>query len=279
MAFTTQELLKAYVAYQNFRSSRPRPHHERYIFPFFAGSYFTYRKIDIIRIAAIANSLSDNPSYIDVGCGYGDFLKKIREFIPNAIGIEKDCSIFYIFRIAKPDFIYSTPVEQLDKKTFDIAFVGWMEPGVDFRRYVASFARCIITTFDAGGQCGVSGGCEYEEFGLEKIAWWRTPSWIDINSELMNRFYTPGLTENNGKKKEDLAAFRTAHNLWYVYARPHTADKVISALKLHLEREEQLFMRERFEFEILLDECGFHYKEELPLLLSKEKQLWKVSFD
>jgi SAM-dependent methyltransferase len=279
MAFTTQELLKAYVAYQNFRSSRPRPHHERYIFPFFAGSYFTYRKIDIIRIAAIANSLSDNPSYIDVGCGYGDFLKKIREFIPNAIGIEKDCSIFYIFRIAKPDFIYSTPVEQLDKKTFDIAFVGWMEPGVDFRRYVASFARCIITTFDAGGQCGVSGGCEYEEFGLEKIAWWRTPSWIDINSELMNRFYTPSLTENNGKKKEDLAAFRTAHNLWYVYARPDTTDKVISALKLHLEREEQLFMRERFEFEILLDECGFHYKEELPFLLSKEKQLWKVSFD
>jgi SAM-dependent methyltransferase len=279
MAFTTQELQKAYVAYQKFRSINPPPHHERYIFPFFAGSYFSYRKIDIMRIAAISNSLSDNPSYIDVGCGYGDFLKKIREFIPNAIGIEKNRSIFYSLQIAKPDYIYSIAVEELDKKSFDVAFVGWMEPGVDFRRYVASFARCIITTFDSGGQCGVSGGCEYEEFGLEKIAWWRTPSWIDVNTELMNRFYTPALTENNGKKKEELAAFRTAHNLWHVYARHDTADKVISALKLQLVREEQLFMRERFEFEKLLDECGFHYKEELPLLLSKEKRLWKVSFD
>jgi hypothetical protein len=46
-----------------------------------------------------------------------------------------------------------------------------------------------------------------------------------------------------------------------------------------LQKEEQLFNKERFEFEMLLDECGFHYKEELPMLLSKEKRLWEMSFD
>ena len=43
--------------------------------------------------------------YLDVGCGYGDFLNKIREFIPYAIGIEKNARIFYIFDISKPDHI------------------------------------------------------------------------------------------------------------------------------------------------------------------------------
>ena len=52
-------------------------------FPFFAGSYFAYRKVDVMRILALANSISSTPIYIDVGCGYGDFLNKIREFVPT----------------------------------------------------------------------------------------------------------------------------------------------------------------------------------------------------
>jgi len=53
---------------------------------------------------------------------------------------------------------------------------------------VARSTNCIITNFDAGGQCGINGGCEYEEFGFERIAWWRTPSWIDVNYQIMNNY-------------------------------------------------------------------------------------------
>ena len=111
-----------------------------------------------------------------------------------------------------------------------------MEPGVDFRKYVARSAKCVITTFDSGGQCGVNGGCEYDEFGFDKIAWWRTPSWIDVNYELMNRFYTTSLSTNESKKQE-LVKLRSAHNFWYIYTRPEISDKAKSGLKMWLEEE------------------------------------------
>ncbi|TLY09185.1 MAG: hypothetical protein E6K88_05825, partial [Thaumarchaeota archaeon] len=117
----------AYKAYQQFLARNPPAHHARYIFPFFAGSYFTYRKIDIERVAAIANSVSENPSYVDIGCGYGDFLEKVRRLVPHSTGIEKEGGIFYAFQVSKPDYIQLTPVEGL-AKTVDVAFVGWMEP-------------------------------------------------------------------------------------------------------------------------------------------------------
>jgi hypothetical protein len=226
----------------------------------------------------IARSISNKPTYVDVGCGYGDFLKKIREFIPDAIGIEKEISIFYIFQKPRPEYIYSTAIELYETKTFDVAFVGWMDPGVDFREFVARAAKCIITTFDSGGQCGVNGACEYDEFGFKRMAWWRTPSWIDVNNELMNRFYTPALTTDENKKQE-LSKIRTAHNFWYIYARPEILDKANIALKSWLHKEEQVFAEERFGFESVLDECGFHYMEELPAILSKDKRLWEVIFD
>ncbi|HZC21611.1 MAG TPA: hypothetical protein VE223_08200, partial [Nitrososphaeraceae archaeon] len=102
MPFREEELKKAYLIYRQFKDNNPLPYHERYIFPFFAGSYFAYRKIDVLRIVEIARSISNKPTYVDVGCGYGDFLKKIREFIPDAIGIEKEISIFYIFQKPRP---------------------------------------------------------------------------------------------------------------------------------------------------------------------------------
>src|SRR5689334_21925805 len=129
MPFKIENLQKAYVAYKQFKNHNPPPFHDRYIFPLFAGSYFAYRKVDVMRVVSIAKSISNNPSYVDVGCGYGDFLDKIREFIPSAIGIEKDISTFYIFQKPRPDYIYSTAIEWFGKKTFDVAFVGWMEPG------------------------------------------------------------------------------------------------------------------------------------------------------
>ena len=278
MPFKEEELKKAYLIYQQFKDHNPLSYHERYIFPFFAGSYFAYRKIDVLRIVEIARSISNKPNYVDVGCGYGDFLNKIREFIPNAIGIEKEISIFYIFQKPRPEYIYSTAIEWYETKTFDVAFVGWMDPGVDFRDSVARTAKCIITTFDSGGQCGVNGACEYDEFGFKRMAWWRTPSWIDVNNELMNRFYTPVLTTDE-KKKQELSKIRTAHNFWYIYTRPEILDKANIALKSWLHKEEQVFAAERFGFESVLDECGFNYMEELPAIVSKDKRLWEVMFD
>jgi hypothetical protein len=283
MPFKVNELQKAYLAYQQFKARNPLPYHERYIFPFFAGSYFAYRKIDVMRIAQVAKSISDKPNYVDIGCGYGDFLRKVREFLPSAVGIEKDGAIFYILQKPRPDYIYSSAIEWFfEAKTFDVAFVGWMEPGVDFRQFVARSAKCIVTTFDAGGQCGINGGCEYDQYGFEKIAWWRTPSWIDVNTELMNKFYTPSSIIDE-KKKQELAKIRTAHNFWYLYTRPEIKDEVIASLNSWLEKEEEeeeeLFAKVKFDFESILDECGFHYKEELPAILSKDKRLWEVRFD
>jgi hypothetical protein len=282
MPFRTDDLQTAYLAYKQFNDHNPPAHHERYIFPFFAGSYFTYRKVDVMRVIAIANSISPDPNYIDIGCGYGDFLSKIRKFIPDAIGLEEDPSIFYIFQKHKPDYIFSeaAAAEWFGKRSFDVSFVGWMEPGVDFRKTVSQFTKCIITTFDAGGQCGINGGCEYDEFGFQKIAWWRTPSWIDVNCELMNRFYTSSLRAKKSKK-EELTKLRTAHNLWYVYTRPEISHKVRVALKRWLKKEERegLYAKHRFDFESVLDECGFHYMEPLAALLSKGNQLWEVRFD
>jgi len=271
MPFLIQELQSAYEAYQEFLAHDPPTYHARYIFPFFAGSYFAYRKVDVERVAAIAKSISNSPTYVDVGCGYGDFLEKVRRWLPGATGIEKEGGIFYAFNLVKPDHIRLMPVEGLSEQV-DVAFVGWMEPGQDFRRSVAKCAKCVITTFDAGGQCGVNGGCEYEEFGYERIAYWRTPSWIDVNAELMNRYYTPSL---NSKNMEELARLRGAHNLWYVYSRPEIATKVRSGLKWQLEREDS---QDPFEFESVLDECGYGYEEELPEI-ANTKKLWEVTFD
>jgi hypothetical protein len=270
MPFAIQELQSAHQAFRQFLSRSPPPHHARYIFPFFAGSYFAYRKIDVMRVVAIARSIAGNPSYVDVGCGYGDFLGKVRDYLPEATGIEKEGGIFYAFQVVKPDYIHLTPVESLSP--IDVAFVGWMEPGQDFRKFVAKSAKCVVTTFDAGGQCGVNGGCEYDEFGFERVAWWRTPSWIDVNAELMNRYYTPGL---DTPKKEQLARLRTAHNFWHVYARPEIAGRARSALKEQLVKEDA---GQRYDFEDVLDECGFGYMEELPAL-TNSKKLWEARFD
>jgi hypothetical protein len=269
--FAIQQLLEAHKAYRQFLGNSANPHHARYIFPFFTGSYFGYRKVDAARVAAIAKSISAFPSYVDVGCGYGDFLAKIRNYIPDAAGIEKEGGIFYSFQVPKPDYISLMPIEAYSRQC-DVAFVGWMEPGQDFRSQVARFAKCVITTFDAGGQCGINGGCEYEEFGYSRVAWWRTPSWIDVNAELMNKYYTQGLDE---MKKQQLAQLRSAHNFWYVYARPEIVAPVREGLKAQLEKEDP---SDRFEFESVLDECGFGYKQTLPGLTTG-RTLWEVTFD
>ena len=276
MPFKINELHDAYKQYTEFISSNNRPHHERYIFPFFAGTYFTYRSVDVARLISVAKSISSTPTFVDIGCGYGDFLEKIREFLPDAVGIEKEGNIFYAFRKSRPDYIYSTAIEWVENQAYDMAFVGWMEPGVDFRKYVARLANCIVTTFDEGGQCGVNGGCEYEEYGYKRVAWWRTPSWIDVNTELMNKYYTSSLPAEQGKYQ--LSELRAAHNLWYIYAKECILNEVVAGLMSSVAHEKEMSSKRQFDFESVLDECGFRYMEGLPSLSNKDERLWEINF-
>jgi len=277
MPFNSQDLLNAFQEYLKFARSSDYHNHARYIFPFFEGTYFTYRKIDVLRIVTIARAITSDPQYLDVGCGYGDFLNKVIQYIPSAIGVEKDATIYYYLNRPKPEYIISLPIECVTQP-IDVAFIGWMEPGVDFRLRVADIAKCIITTFDEGGQCGINGGCEYEEFGYSRVAWWRTPSWIDVNHELMNSYYSRQLV-NNSLLRNSLRDLRSAHNLWYVYVRDeYLKNRIKSRLTNWLKKEGPTSQEEKFEFEQILDECGFQYKTRLPSMHSSEK-LWEVYFD
>lgn len=276
MPFKTEDIRKAITSLNTFRQYAVSPYHERVSFPFLCGTYFAYRKIDVLRIVSIAKAISSNPRYLDVGCGYGDFLEKIREYLPNAIGVEKEGNIFYAFRKTRPDYIHSTAIEWIKNQSYDVAFVGWMEPGVDFREHVARLANCIVTTFDEGGQCGVYGSCEYEEFGFKRVAWWRTPSWIDVNTELMNKYYSSTLQSD--QKQYQLSKLRSAHNLWFIYARACVFSQVVAGLKSSVAIEKEASSRRRFDFESILDECGFHYMEDLPSLSNKVDRLWEVKF-
>lgn len=265
MPFAIQELQNAYKAYQEFLVRKPPAHHARYIFPFFTGSYFTYRKLDVERVAAIAMSISNSPTYVDVGCGYGDMLEKVRGYLPNATGIEKEGGIFYAFGVIKPDYIRLMPVEGFSE-SIDVAFVGWMEPGQDFRDPVARCTDVIVTTLDQG----ISLAAEFDGHGFQKVAWWRTPSWEDVNTEIMNRYYTK-IPEG---KQVELAKMRGAHNFWYVYARPAKADIVKEALRKQIEKEPS----DSYDFESALDECGYGYLQKLENPSAPEL-MWHVQFN
>ncbi|MGB8159527.1 MAG: hypothetical protein WCE93_05215, partial [Nitrososphaeraceae archaeon] len=133
-----------------------------------------------------------------------------------------------------------------------------------------------ITTFDAGGQCGINGQCDYEEYGFDRVAWWITPSWIDVNYELMNKYYT----SINHDIKKDLLKLRSAHNIWCIYARNEISNTVSEGLKSWIGLEDKLSLNnERFDFESVLDDCGFEFCEEILKPTAKGKILWKVIFD
>jgi SAM-dependent methyltransferase len=269
MTFAISDVISAQKELNKFRLNS-RADHERFIFPFLCGSYFTYRKVDVIRIFTIAKTISENPTYLDVGCGYGDFLEKVREYIPNAEGIEKSSEIFYGTGRVKPNYIKIADAYYGIDKKYDIIFVGWMEPGVDYREQISGSANCIITTFDKGGQCGINGGCEFDGHGFDKIASWVTPSWIDINTELMNKYYTKDI---DAKKIQELRDLRGAHNLWYVYCKP----ELKNTLKTVLEEMNNKNIEEKYRHEEILDECGFALYEPLPL--NPDLYLWRIEVE
>ena len=264
-----KDLLKARMSLEQFRRQSTSPYHERYSFPFLRGTYFAYRKIDVLRLVSIAKAVSNNPRYLDVGCGYGDFLNKIREFIPNAIGIEKDANIYYIFNIPKPDFIKIADAHWGIEQEYDIVFVGWMDPGEDFRDAVAAKTNVIVTTLDQG----ISTAAEFDAHGFEMIASWRTPSWEDVNTEIMNRYYT----KMSKSMLQALSNIRGAHNLWYVYSNKSNISEAIKSALVQRVEQEKKSLQERYDFEDVLDDCGFRYQERLESLTSDE-QLWRIRF-
>ena len=271
MPFQINDLRGAYLKYQEFRKNSKFTFHERFIFPYICGTYFGYRKVDVLRVVALAKSISPNPRYLDVGCGYGDFLEKIREFIPDAIGIEKDVGIFYEFNRVKPDFIHIKDVSLDLNEKYDVIFVGWMDPGVDFRKAVASKTDVIVTTLDQG----ISLGAEFEEFGFERIAWWRTPSWIDVNHEIMNKYYT----KMSKELYDYLFELRGAHNLWYVYTKNLDHIGKIRDALTHNQKKDQI----KYNFEQVMDECGYGYFENQQLSKNSEIKsnllsLWRIEF-
>src|SRR5918911_1102609 len=267
MPFNLEDLRKAMHELAQFMATTRSPNHERYIFPFFKGSYFAYRKVDVLRTVAVAKAISSNPKYLDVGCGYGDFLSQVRKFIPSAEGIEKDVGIFYGLGIIKPDYISIADAHWIDKK-YDLIFVGWMEPGQDFRDPIARSTDVIITTLDQG----ISLQVEFDGHGFERVAWWRTPSWEDVNIEIMNRYYT----KIPDSMRTELAKMRGAHNLWYVYANPQKARIVKDALKRQLQKE--LSSNHRYSFESVLDDCGYGYLQKLESPATVEP-LWQVQWN
>ena len=265
------DLIFAFDALKQFRKRAISVHHERFIFPFLCGSYFAYRKIDVERIVTIAQAIAkDNPSYLDVGCGYGDFLEKIRQYIPNAEGMEKSADIFFKLKKYKPDYIKIGDAYNGIETRYDVIFVGWMEPGVDYRDKIAEKTDVIVTTFDKGGQCGKYGGCEMEEYGFKKVASWLTPSWIDVNTELMNKYYS-SMTEDT---KLALHKLRGAHNLWYVYSKPNHVESVKKALSEYDSRSSSTVT---YDHEKILDEFEFRINEMLPL--GSGMNMWKIEFE
>jgi hypothetical protein len=276
MSFQTADLQKAMISLEQFKTYAMSPHHERYSFPFLCGTYFAYRKIDVLRLISISKAVAKNgkPRYLDVGCGNGDFLSKIREFIPNALGIDNDAKIFYYYKRVKPDYIRIADARWGINQQFDIIFVGWMEPGLDFRDAVAAKADVIVTTLDQG----ISLAAEFEGNGFERIAKWRTPSWEDVNIEIMNLYYT----KMSSKNYLFLSKLRGAHNLWYVYcSKPSKSEAIKSILMQRLE-DEKKDVCERYDFEDLLDECGFRYLEQLQNLTSyvdRKERLWDIQFN
>ena len=264
MPFNVKDLVQATNSLKEFRARAVSPHHERFAFPFFCGTYFAYRKVDVLRVAAVAKSVLTEPTLLDVGCGYGDFLARLREFLPTAEGLEADSAIFYAMGRTKPDYIHTGDANFL-RKAFDCIFVGWMEPGQDFRDSVAANTDIIVTTLDQG----ISLAAEFDGHGFERVASWRTPSWEDVNIEVMNRHYSAGISNLQGEK---LAQMRGAHNLWHVYCRPWLSGYVGGALSDAIRNEGSV---RGYDFEEVLDECGFGYMEKLN---SCNDRLWEVTF-
>lgn len=165
-----------------------------------------------------------------------------------------------------PNYIEFYDVKYGLNKFYDIIFVGWMDPGQDFRDQVSESTNVIITTLDQG----LSLAAEYEGNGFNKIAEWITPSWEDVNIEISNKYYS-NLTKS---RIEFLSGLRGSHNYWYVYCNNDTYCRQIkSGLSKQALFEETLIKSNKYDFEEVLDDLGFGFLETV-----KNKKLWEIIF-
>src|SRR5688500_5817106 len=260
MDYNFRNLIIAFNQLEKFRSYSLSRHHERFLFPYLCGTYFSYRKVDVLRIKAIAdavcNNVTESIKYLEVGCGNGDFLEKVREYITNAKGIESNIDLFYSIGRTKPDYIEVTDVKYGIDEYKDIIFVGWMDPGQDYRNNIADKTDIIITTLDSG----LSLAAEYEGHGFKKIVKWITPSWEDVNIEINNHFYS----NFDSKSLQFLSNLRGAHNFWYIYSKNDIkSDLLIDSLKKQIQEEKKEDKTLSYDFEKILDECGFSFLQSL----------------
>lgn len=271
LPYREEQILGAMRSLSYFRSRSISPYHERFSFPFLSGTFFVYRMIDVKRIVRIAKTVAQTPSYLDIGCGFGEFLMKIRDYIPDALGMEIDPRIFYCRGMTVPLYIRIWDPKWGLEQDFDVIFVGWMEPGTDFRDEISKHTQVIITTLDQG----LSLAAEYEAHGFELIAWWRSPSWEDVNIEIMNRHYT----KISDKELEILASLRGAHNLWYIYSNNKDISEKIKRNLASAAKEERADMNETYDYEVVLDECGFGFHQELSTVGNgSDERLWEIRY-
>src|SRR5688572_31697921 len=64
--YSTRKLFEAYKELKKFRSFSVSPLHERFIFPYICGTYFGYRKVDVLRVAARSEEHSLNSSHSQI---------------------------------------------------------------------------------------------------------------------------------------------------------------------------------------------------------------------
>jgi len=62
--FTNLKLAKHKL--KEFRSKSIHKEHVRFFFPYLCGTYFTYRKIDVLRINTIARSISNQKKKLGI---------------------------------------------------------------------------------------------------------------------------------------------------------------------------------------------------------------------
>jgi hypothetical protein len=77
-------------------------------------------------------------------------------------------------------------------------------------------------------------------------------------------------------RRIELARMRGAHNLWYVYAKPQKVRIVKEALKRQVEKESP--SDHRYNFESVLDECGYGFLQKLENPATPEP-MWQVQWN
>ena len=103
---------------------------------------------------------------------------------------------------------------------------------------------------------------------------WITPSWEDVNIEITNHFYS----NIDSKTLDFLSSLRGAHNVWYIYSKDNIKSKlIIDRLKNQTELEGDEYKNIRYEFEKVLDECGFSIYQRLQNHhKNSDIELWKM---